>query len=126
MSAFLVSPHAIAALVVTSTHGPRDASGRWWKPTDDERAVFEMLATENARSVGYRYNEPTKPVDYVAWPFGSPAPSIVEALKLLDCYEYQACECQDWEDSEAFRWCYRLRKALGRALPGYDSAAWEA
>lgn len=125
MSAFQVSPQHIAALVTVWANGPRDAESKWLRPNDDERAAFEMLSIENAKSVGYRYNEPTKPVAYISWQVGAPSPSIIEAIKLLDCYEYQSCERPEWEETETFRWCYRLRRALCRALPGYSKSEWE-
>lgn len=134
MSAFQVSPKHIAALVTVWARGPSDGAARWTKPNGnkraalnmDERAAFEMLSIENAKSVGYRYNESTKPVEYVPLSFGARSPTIVEALKLLDCYEYQSCERPEWAETETFRWCYRLRKALCQALPGYSDSNWEA
>ena len=37
---------------------------------------------------------------------------ILAALKLLDCYEDQACEFSGWPDSQAFKTCNYIRKTL--------------
>ena len=50
---------------------------------------------------------------------------VVEALKALDCYEYQSCEHPEWETSEAFEFCRAMRNLLIGCLPGYDAAQWE-
>lgn len=50
--------------------------------------------------------------------------SAVAGLKLIDCFEYQACEYDGWEDSEAHRFCECLRGSLIGALPGYNDAPW--
>ena len=48
----------------------------------------------------------------------------IAALKALDGYEYQACEHDEWERSEAKAFCDALRSALIRRLPGYEEAQW--
>jgi hypothetical protein len=46
-------------------------------------------------------------------------------LKMLDCLEYQSCESDDWETTQAYRLQQAMRRAAIRALPGYESAQWE-
>lgn len=106
--------------------------------------VGGMLVAENVVSVAHRYSPAGRigegwednldlpgPVDkyYVerySYPvMGGRVPSPVEALKLIDCYEYQSCEHDGWRDSEAKRFCEALRSALIGALPGYEDAPWE-
>lgn len=41
---------------------------------------------------------------------------ILAALRLLDCYEYQACEFSGWRDSQAFKECHYIRSALTHEL----------
>lgn len=53
-------------------------------------------------------------------------PEVVEALKLIECLEYQSCEHDGWNDSEARRFCDALRGQLISALPGYADAEWSA
>lgn len=52
-------------------------------------------------------------------------PPPVVVLKALDCYEYQACEDDGWQASEAKRLCDALRAKMIRRLPGYENAPWE-
>ena len=56
--------------------------------------------------------------------FVRPAPTAVEGLKLIDCFDYQACEPPGWPDSEAYAFCDALRSRLIRELDGYDAAPW--
>jgi hypothetical protein len=152
MSAFVVSKSHIDALVHAAYFGPRDVhalpqqSGHWYKPNfrgcqnwalDQMDEVGEMLVKENLSSIHARYP------DTVTDPEGTPGPveqywlqryehempkqkmGVVEALKALDCYEYQSCEHPEWETSEAFRFCRSMRHSLIGCLPGYDAAPWE-
>ena len=52
-------------------------------------------------------------------------PSPVEGLSITACFEYQSCEHEGWESSEARAFCEALRSACIYALPGYADAAWE-
>jgi hypothetical protein len=42
----------------------------------------------------------------------------------LDCYEYQSCEHDGWDDSATKRFCNSLRHSLTASLPGYNAAPW--
>ncbi len=102
---------------------------------DEGARIGQFLIDENLRSVRYRYDtasdnlpgpaEPywTEPYEYA--PLRAERVSTVQALKALDCYEYQSCEHPGWRTSEAFQFCEALRQKLIRALPGYDEAAWK-
>lgn len=48
----------------------------------------------------------------------------VWVLKACDCYDYQACESPDYEQSFAARLVNQIRHAAVNALPGYDGAPW--
>jgi hypothetical protein len=95
----------------------------------------DLLVIENVRSITARYpdtldGEPMPgPIDaYWDAPY-SYAPgrrlTCAEALKAIDCYEYQACEHDEWADSEAKRFCDGLRASIVGVLPGYSAAPWE-
>lgn len=127
------------------TEPPPDADMTWLEehrraaePHDAHR-LAEMLLLENVRSVNHRYPDSAAlsghvddPPDWTAadaTPLttrrcGS-RPTPVEALKLLDCYEYQSCEHPQWRTSEARRFCDALRVRLIGYVPGYDEAPWE-
>lgn len=107
--------------------------------TADE--IGRTVWNENAVSVRTRYPDlysggeyPGADADFDAstpheYTFSNVAPmhrpSAVEALKLIDCYEYQSCEHPGWRESAARRFCDALRGALITALPGYAEAPWE-
>lgn len=85
--------------------------------------VGAMLWNENKRSVDHRYNEAN---DREVYTFAeSYVSNPVAILKAIDCYEYQSCEHDEWQQSEAFAFCQALRHAVISMLPGYDDAAWE-
>ncbi len=94
-----------------------------------------MLVDQNVKSVAHRYEEDTLTdlpgptnaywvVPYSYKPLGR-VPTALEGLKLLKCYDYQACEDPEWKESEAFAFCEYLTDALITLLPGYEEASWE-
>lgn len=91
-----------------------------------EQFTAELLLTENARSVNHRYpgdqNDPTI-VHHCEARFLRLTP--VEVIKLCDCYDYQACETDDYPQTLACALIKTLRKHYITELPGYDDAAWE-
>jgi hypothetical protein len=110
MSAWVVSKAHIDALVnaaaqfgVIASKGEANAAGR-------------LLWAENVRSVNYRYDEESEPPEYKIQTTEA-AFRAAAVLRVLDCYEYQSCECPDWEKSQAFAWCARLRAAALGRLP---------
>lgn len=75
-----------------------------------------LLWLENYRSVNFRYDEELEPIQYKI----NTMEDVFHAaaiLRVLDCYEYQSCEHPDWENSEAFVFCARLRVAALHRLP---------
>lgn len=145
MSAYVVDKAHIDGLVTLASRGPQ---GVWWEPLrwwngrqmqdtygegrDDE--IGAMLLAENVRSVSARYPRDAlgelpgpRPaywlVRYV-WSPGRYRPTAIEALKAIACYEYQSCETDDWEQTEAWRFCQALQGAIVSRMPGWDEAAW--
>ena len=49
-----------------------------------------------------------------------------QVLKSCDCLEYQSCEHDGWEDSQAHAFLVSLRGSTWRHVPGYDDAEWGA
>lgn len=128
MSAFLVNPHHVAALI------------RWYSRTRhilaaDREAMANgpaklatLLHVENARSVNARY--PGEPLEqaHLFLPLEIERArrlEPVEVIKAVHCLVYQSCEHEDWETSEAKALLRRIEAAAMRALPGYDEADWE-
>jgi hypothetical protein len=151
MSAFVVSTTHIDAMLravvgaqfpVTwrGTHGTcldADEGADEWRKLDDTCLddVGRMLLAECLTSVRYRYPDcspeelpgpcPTPRAGEYRHRYAARIPTAVEALKLIDCYEYQSCEHPGWKDSEAKRFCDAARRNLVSLLPGYDTAPWE-
>lgn len=146
MSAFLVCDEHIRALVEVARTGPADVGVAEWNRYGtlewytreggtphghrlDPDMAAAMLAQENLRSIRRRYgdDEPSRHDCPQVVPHRAPRdmPTLVEALKAIACYEYQACETTDWEDSEAYAFCRALQDRLCARLPGYEKAPWE-
>lgn len=142
MSAFVVNKSHINAMLqagMAVTYEPFS----WWHDgkrhildgsTIDE--VGQMLLDECVKSVCYRYDDdsmtdlPGRTNAEWLLPFKykhiQTRPSPLEALKIISCYEYQTCEHDEWETSEAKAFCSALRHCTINRLPGYgDAAGWE-
>ena len=137
MSAYVVEAEHINVLLWAAHKGFRKPLGnltwiydnpiRVHQLTDDNLdQVGQMLVDANTASVNYCYfNHPVQePYEYrytrplhTSW-------SVVEVLKALQCYEYQACEPKDWQHTEAYAFCRELQNMLIQALHGYDPAPW--
>jgi hypothetical protein len=145
MSAFMVSEAHVDALVTLAVLGPIDGRqcgppgvrfhhrNRWETATFETADVLAaLLATANVDSLRARYPRDWKCMTWDGtgeaaqvheWT-ARPRPSVVEGLKLLDCYEYQSCEVRDWEATDAAKFCRGLRSDLISEVPGYDDAPW--
>ena len=124
MSAFIVSDKHILALVEAGRiwsyeHSPQclDRGARNFQD------IVDILINENYRSVNYRYREQEEPhkVTYTPIPMKY---SKVDILKACDCYDYQACETPDYEQSQAAKIIHKIRMNAIRTMPGYDQAPW--
>lgn len=97
-----------------------------WRELTRETAgrVGVMLWAENFKSVGHRYGESaTETKLYEFERFAGPV-EPVQVLKAVACFEYQSCEHDEWERSEAHAFCEALRHAAINRLPGYEAAEW--
>jgi hypothetical protein len=142
MSAWIVSKEHIDALVQAGTSTRDDFRVRWYHngvshklDSTNVDAVGVMLWQECYRSVTHRYEDTTDgqrpgPIGLTRYDIedytftrGQQLP-LVASLKLIHCYEYQSCEHDGWEASEAQTFCHALRKLLITRLPGYGDAPW--
>ena len=146
MSAFVVDKAHINAMVdagLRAQYKPmhwytRDEAGQITMHSlvdSNASEVGQMLLDECIRSVGARYegSEITDlpgrtDAEYII-PFEFKLfldpPTPVQVLKLISCYEYQSCETDDWETTEAYHYCHALRANTIDRLAGYDAAPWE-
>lgn len=154
MSAFMVSKAHIDAIVATAIEGPSDGvkgggygQANWYsiyfdnpsRKLDYESAhvLGEMLVKENLSSIHSRYpdtidNPDDTPgpieqywLEQYKFPIHTKPLTVVQALKAIHCYEYQSCEHDEWESSQARRFCEGLTSRLIGCLPGYEQAEWE-
>ena len=98
----------------------------------------DLLYRENIRSVLTRY--PQDDIESAPGPIKKPAHITVTGrdqcaanlrlppvsiLKMCDCWEYQSCETDDWEQTPAYKLLNAIRRAAIRSLPGYEDAPWD-
>jgi hypothetical protein len=141
MSAFVVNKEHINAMIHAGL-ARRYRPMTWYHEgvrheltNETANIVGQMLLDECVKSVCYRYGDSEMtdlpgrinaewliPFEYR---FTYKRPTPVEALKLIDCYEYQSCEHPEWEGSLAQAFCRSLRGNTIDRLPGYDEAPWE-
>ena len=50
--------------------------------------------------------------------------TVIETIKLIDCLEYQSCESEGWEISEAKCWLDMLKLQIISNNPEWDAAEW--
>lgn len=98
-------------------------SARGW---DSE--LGDVLWSQNARSVAYRYSEPAelkprpwKPVNHLR---GSDARYAAMVLKSCACYSYQACETPDWLETFAAEIIRTVEHAAIRVITEAHDAPW--
>lgn len=145
MSAYIVPKEHIDALVRAGLDAGRNGSPlRWYHNNeghalryDNATEVGKMLWAENVKSLNKRYPDTQEslsgypgPSDFTPFSVdlyrfegyanGSVVPE--KALKALHGYEYQTCEHDGWEGSEAYRFVRSLERALISKLPAYDRA----
>jgi hypothetical protein len=150
MSAYMVDRDHIKFLITAAQSrrllGP--SSGlRWYhndvshelKPGDRDAAskAGQMLWDANAESINARYPDTVGKPERMPGPIDEPFVyahssnwpdeiDMVQVLKAIRCFNYQACEYDGWYKSEAYAFLESLQTHAIMALPGYEEAAWGA
>lgn len=126
MSAFIVEDIHIDAIVtfMDDTQESLYAGGIIFKATliDDLQRVGQILMDENYRSVNARYQTKTPAPVYRYRQ--TPAFKPVVILALLACYQYQACETEDYYQSTAHEIVSLLKDRAAACLAGYNEVPW--
>jgi len=135
MSAFIVDAEHIHVLVWAGLNirygplrwrasDPTMPGGHHWREltADTVDPTGQMLLDANIASVNHRYAENNGPAIYTWRTPRHRRWSPVELLKALNCYDYQASEPDDWEQSQAHAFVQELQGALIGQLPRYDDA----
>ena len=118
MSAFMLSDNHLNALLSFLKKNTRHA--QWTK--DDLSRYGNVLKHQNNRSVNFRYKTEDKCSEFILKDVVSP--SAVQVLKYCACYDYQACETDDYKNTEAFEIIQKIRSIAIDKLPGYGEAEW--
>lgn len=97
------------------------------RDTDEYQAVGDVLRAANDLSVTEKYREPDAVGPQFAPMYVNPLGAdarAVQVLKACDCYDYQACEVDDYDRSLAAKIVDSIRRMAIDALPGYEDAEW--
>ncbi len=128
MSAFLVSDAHLDYLVNFAFQKEliigTEEDGTRLNIKENPQSAFNILYKENLRSVDTRYDE-TNVITPSQFRRNAQNWDMVQVLKACDCYDYQACENDDYPQSLAHQIINRIRRRATGSLPGYDKAAWE-
>lgn len=124
MSAFIVSDKHINTLV---SYGILNGVGFRFGETfssiaQDPQAAAATLHAANVVSVNRRYQRCETP-DFT---FRSVAvlPDAITILKACDCFDYQSCEVDDYDNTIGAAIIRAIRGSAIRSLAGYDRAPW--
>lgn len=91
---------------------------------DIRKAIGQSLVNQNYRSVNYRYDENTEPHDFV---FEDVPINEGIVYGCIRCYEYQACETDDYFESKIHKSMNWLKVAMLERLirkNGMDTDGW--
>jgi hypothetical protein len=107
-----------------------DGSNRVYVTRDNAEEVGRILLEENVRSVNYRYggrigDDEKNAAALYCFTYAARPLSPVQLIKAVHCLDYQSCETEDWETTQAWRICQAVLSAATGRLPGYEAAAWE-
>jgi hypothetical protein len=142
MSAFLVSHKHINTLLSWASRRHfgvhitlKDGSVLDFSNKTHLQQAAEILLTENILSIAARYPDTEGHPERIPGPIAELGKEIryrayldpvspVTILKACDCYDYQACETDDYEYSSAHAIVDRIRHEAIHCLPEYDKAPW--
>ncbi len=135
MSAYLCGPKTIATIVEWEQNS--DRPGFLAKPAyyggtnEDKPGIFfrELLLRQNLRSLHARYPRKVEELTPDEWEVYRNTPAvnglgIVDMLKCVQCWQYQSCETEDYQDTQAWKYSHYVLSALISRLPGYEKAVW--
>jgi hypothetical protein len=144
MSAWIVSPYHVNALVTWAMHH-KVAYEHGGVVIHVSPATAKILMDENVRSVNYRYSETNDNTYTFQVEPAALKLTPVEIVKSCSCLDYQSCETEDYDTTEAkvintaiqiaaLRLIVSVpelvaSKLAGKdidfaTLPGYEAASW--
>jgi len=137
MSAYVVSNSTIDSLISTAIElklcaGLITADSCTNVTTENATDFGRMLLRENVRSVAHRYRlagteEGAANDAFVTdYKFSKAHDLNFEGTvaKCIQSLDYQSCETNDWNNTVAHEFLYRLMLKLIERVPGFDAAPW--
>lgn len=136
MSAFLCTPRHIGQLV---SYYCADRNHR--NRIEDPATLATTLARANLQSVGYRYemNEDQTAADmssfrtaggYIAACIAEakrpvpPTITPIAVIKMVACLNYQSCEVEGWQETEAYNLLEKIERSAHSRIHGWSDAPW--
>lgn len=96
------------------------------KSDKDLQELGQILLDENYKSYNFRYNQLGNVPKFVYRPrYQLEDGTLIKAINILkacDCFDYQACETDDYKQSKAFKIIDHIRGNAITRLPDYDKA----
>lgn len=128
MSAFIVNDYHVNALV---SYGVANRAQYWsdknrqWVYFNDETApaLASRIYRANVCSVNRRYGERTRAAGFKFQPVSIGHLSAADIIRACDCLDYQSCETDSWDRSEAKKTLWAIREKAIQAL-ATCSRAW--
>jgi hypothetical protein len=141
MSIYVLSDNHINALLTYAiahriSLPVRDADGSIRTALDlsksaDQQKAADILHTQNVRSVCFNYPEDNADEYGLItfkryWHNGIAGQCIsgVQVIKACECYDYQSCETDDYEQTTAKLIIASISRHAISELPGYEEAEW--
>jgi len=136
MSAFICSPEHVAVLAAFAATNAVAAYQRD-SLQDTAKAIADGLMRQNIRSMCDRYSDGKVYLDLqkkaaaLAKKYTTSPPAevralcVVDIIKMASCLDYQSCESDDYDSTDA---AIQIRWIAGKAhrmLDGWDDAVWE-
>ena len=94
---------------------------------EELKKLGTLLIKLNQESINYRYNQKDKPFKFEY--SSTPALNIFQFLKSVECYLYQSCEIENYEEDETYKFMKGLstfiKDTIINELPLYNKAKWE-
>ena len=87
------------------------------------REAAKELYNENCNSLLARYGDEYPPIKVPA-NYVPTIDNIFVMAKQVNCYEYQSCEHDGWEDSKAHAMCRAIKESLLTKNDEYENAPW--
>lgn len=75
-------------------------------------AIGQSLLNQNYRSVNYRYDENEQPPKFKYEDVGDHIINLGDIIGCIDCYNYQACETPDYDESDIYKSLKNLKTAI--------------